>query len=89
MTVGFPSPLGPILFLDDLVEGGMPLSAPFITAPGDTPPPIEVTDGAVRLPGQRRRYVAERNHLVLDREAGSWTARRDLEAGGPKGPLDI
>ena len=35
-----------------------------------------------RLPGQSNRYVAERNYLVLERQAGHWTARWDLETSG-------
>ena len=42
-----------------------------------------------RLPGQRTRYVAERNYLILERTAGTWTARWDLEVSGmtPQLPL--
>jgi hypothetical protein len=42
-----------------------------------------------RLPGQRRRYIAERNYLVLEREAGDWSARWDLEASGMTGALGL
>lgn len=35
-----------------------------------------------RLPGQRGRYVAERNYLLLEREGGAWQARWDLEGSG-------
>ncbi|WP_338119679.1 alkaline phosphatase D family protein [Paracoccus hibiscisoli] len=41
------------------------------------------------LPGQSARYVAERNYLVLERCAGGWAARWDLEAGGMTGPLPL
>lgn len=34
------------------------------------------------LPGQRSRYVAERNYLLLDRISGAWEARWDLEVSG-------
>ena len=42
-----------------------------------------------RLPGQRGRYVAERNYLVFERAGGAWSARWDLEAGGLTPPLSI
>ncbi|MDP2087700.1 MAG: alkaline phosphatase D family protein [Gemmobacter sp.] len=42
-----------------------------------------------RLPGQRNRYVAERNYLLLERGAGGWQARWDLEASGLTPPLDL
>lgn len=35
-----------------------------------------------RLPGQKGRYVAERNFLVLSREGSAWHARWDLEESG-------
>ncbi|EYD71399.1 alkaline phosphatase D family protein [Limimaricola hongkongensis] len=41
------------------------------------------------LPGKRRRYVAERNFLVLDRRAGDWTATWHLEESGETPPLPI
>lgn len=44
---------------------------------------------AERLPGQRARYVAERNYLVLEREAGAWHARWDLEVSGMTEPLAV
>lgn len=34
------------------------------------------------LPGQRARYVAERNYLLLERKGAGWQARWDLEHGG-------
>jgi hypothetical protein len=42
-----------------------------------------------RLPGQRRRYVAERNYLILQRAAGAWQARWDLETSGITEPLAL
>lgn len=42
-----------------------------------------------RLPGQRSRYVAERNYLVFERAAGNWTTRWDLEASGMTAPLAL
>ena len=41
------------------------------------------------LPGQRARYVAERNFLMLDRQGGRWQARWELERGGTTGALPI
>jgi hypothetical protein len=35
-----------------------------------------------RLPGQATRYVAERNFLLLERSAGAWSARWNLESSG-------
>jgi len=34
------------------------------------------------LPGQTRRYVAERNYLMLERRAGRWSAEWELERSG-------
>ena len=34
------------------------------------------------LPGQRHRYIAQRNFLVLDRRKGAWQAAWDLEDSG-------
>lgn len=41
------------------------------------------------LPGQTRRYTAERNTLVLNRTDGKWQARWNLEDSGPTPPLDL
>ena len=41
------------------------------------------------LPGQRSRYVAERNFLLLERVSGKWSARWELEASGMTGPLAL
>ncbi|WPY95579.1 alkaline phosphatase D family protein [Limimaricola variabilis] len=41
------------------------------------------------LPGMRRRYVAERNFLVLERTGGAWSAVWQLEESGPTPPLAI
>ena len=35
-----------------------------------------------RLPGQRARYVAERNYLMLERQSDRWSAAWDLEESG-------
>ncbi|WP_341213833.1 alkaline phosphatase D family protein [uncultured Limimaricola sp.] len=40
-------------------------------------------------PGMRRRYVAERNFLVLERRADDWSAVWHLEESGPTPPLAI
>ncbi len=42
-----------------------------------------------RIPGQRYRYVAERNFLILDRTQAQWTASWDIEASGPSAPMPI
>ena len=42
-----------------------------------------------RLPGQPTRYVAERNYLILERAAETWTARWDLEVSGMTPPLPL
>lgn len=41
------------------------------------------------LPGQRGIYTAERNYLVLERRAGSWTASWRLERSGDTSPIAI
>ncbi|WP_172327137.1 alkaline phosphatase D family protein [Mangrovicoccus sp. HB161399] len=41
------------------------------------------------LPGQRHRYAAERNWLLLQRIGGSWSARWDLEDSGMTDPLPL
>ncbi|CAM3252730.1 alkaline phosphatase D family protein [Paracoccus nototheniae] len=41
------------------------------------------------LPGQRGRYVAERNFLVLERRSGDWDARWNLEISGLTAPLAL
>lgn len=41
------------------------------------------------LPGQRHRYVAERNFLTLDRRGGQWQAVWHLENSGPTPPLAL
>ena len=41
------------------------------------------------LPGQRHRYVAERNFLTLDRRDGRWQAVWHLEDSGPTPPLAL
>jgi hypothetical protein len=47
--------------------------------------PIRITP----LPGQSRRYVAERNYLVLQRHAGQWSAEWELERSGRTPPLAL
>ena len=41
------------------------------------------------LPGQKHRYVAERNYLVLDRRGGRWQAVWHLEDSGLTPPLAL
>lgn len=42
-----------------------------------------------RLPGQRARYVAERNYLTLNRTSGEWHARWHLESSGVTAALPL
>ncbi len=42
-----------------------------------------------RIPGQRGRYVAERNALILTRRNGDWHATWDFEMAGMTPPLPI
>lgn len=42
-----------------------------------------------RIPGQALRYVADRNMLVLERQAGDWQAIWHFETAGPSQPLTI
>ena len=42
-----------------------------------------------RLPGQRHRYAAERNYLVMTRTDGRWSAHWHLERSGLTPPLDL
>ncbi|MBO6690036.1 alkaline phosphatase D family protein [Hyphomonas sp. GM-8P] len=41
------------------------------------------------LPGRRRRYVAERNYLMLERRSDSWSAAWDLEHSGATPDLPL
>jgi hypothetical protein len=41
------------------------------------------------LPGQSRRYVAERNYLVVARRSGRWSAEWELEQSGRTPPLTL
>lgn len=41
------------------------------------------------LPGRRTTYTAERNYLVLERQAGRWTAAWELEDSGRSAPMAI
>ena len=41
------------------------------------------------LPGQRGRYVAERNYLVLERQSDTWRATWNLENSGLTPPLSL
>jgi alkaline phosphatase D len=82
--------LGGGLHLNQLVASGIAHRAPpkgwarFLGALswlGEDPLPDHPIRIA-RLPGQRNRYVAERNYLIFDRKSGNWTARWDLEISG-------
>lgn len=82
--------LGGGLHLNQLVASGIAHRAPpkgwarFLGALswlGEDPLP-EHPIRVERLPGQPGRYIAERNYLVLERSAGNWTTRWDLEASG-------
>lgn len=42
-----------------------------------------------RIPGQRQRYVAERNYLVLEREDANWSAAWEFEDAGRSPALPI
>ncbi len=48
MSLLITSPIGPILFVDDVEERTLRLSAIFITAKGDGPPPVELDHGEAR-----------------------------------------
>ena len=41
------------------------------------------------LPGERQRYIAERNYLTLARQGGRWSARWELEETGTTPPLAL
>jgi hypothetical protein len=41
------------------------------------------------IPGQRARYVAERNYLVLERSGDDWSAAWELEHAGRSGTLPL
>jgi hypothetical protein len=41
------------------------------------------------LPGQRTTYTAQRNYLLLERGAGAWSARWELEDDGPTPALNL
>ncbi|MCQ0988407.1 alkaline phosphatase D family protein [Jiella marina] len=41
------------------------------------------------LPGQRMKYVGERNYLVVQRKSGQWLAEWELEEGGRTSALSI
>ncbi|KAB0681509.1 alkaline phosphatase family protein [Aureimonas leprariae] len=90
-------PLGPGGVLHQLVASGISHPAPSrfyaralggLARLGHRP----LKDMPIRmhpLPGRRGLYAAERNYLVLTREAGRWTAEWELEAGGRTPPLTI
>jgi hypothetical protein len=89
--------LGNGLHLNQLVASGIAHRAPpkgwarFLGALswlGEDPLP-EHPIRVGRLPGQRHRYIAERNYLLLEREDGAWTARWNLETSGMTGRLSL
>jgi hypothetical protein len=89
--------LGGGLELNQLVASGIAHRAPpkawartlgALASLGEDPLP-EHPISVARLPGQRGRYVAERNYLTLERRAGNWHARWDLETSGMTAPLAL
>lgn len=89
--------LGGGLHLNQLVASGIAHRAPprawarFLGALawlGEDPLP-EHPISVMRLPGQRNRYLAERNYLVFERHAGNWVARWDLESSGMTPSLEL
>lgn len=73
MAYQITDPIGPILFLDDLADGVLSLSALFITAKGDEPPPIESAAGTADA-------VALADHYPY---ATVWRTRFSLPADRP------
>lgn len=82
--------LGSGLHLNQLVASGITHRAPpkawarflgALSTLGEDPLPAHPIRIA-RIPGQRTRYVAERNYLVLERKSGAWQARWDIEPAG-------
>lgn len=89
--------LGAGLHLNQLVASGIAHRAPprawarvlgALSWLGEDPLP-EHPIRVLPLPGQRHRYLAERNFLLLERKAGAWAARWDLEASGMTPPLPL
>lgn len=89
--------LGGGLHLNQLVASGIAHRAPpkawarFLGALswlGEDPLP-EHPIRVERLPGQRNRYIAERNYLMFERRSGDWAARWDLENSGVTEPLEL
>ncbi|NKX46466.1 alkaline phosphatase D family protein [Roseicyclus persicicus] len=89
--------LGQGLVLNQLVASGISHRAPprawarvlgALAALGEDPLP-ENPIRVARLPGQRSRYIAERNYLLLEREGDAWQARWELEASGLTPPLAL
>lgn len=74
MTFTLSSPIGPILFLDDVENGQLCLSALFITATGEEPPPVHLDHGEAR-PGS----------LAVHEDATVWRARFTLPADRTSG----
>ncbi len=89
--------LGNGLHLNQLVASGISHRAPpkgwarflgALASLGENPlpaHPIRIKG----LPGQRSRYTAQRNYLLLERASGDWSARWDLENSGMTPPLKL
>lgn len=89
--------LGDGLHLNQLVASGIAHRPPpkgwarvlgALASLGEDPLP-EHPIRIARIPGQRLRYVAERNYLLLERAAGHWRARWDLENSGMTAPVEL
>ncbi len=89
--------LGDGLHLHQLVASGITHRAPpkawahvlgALSWLGESPLP-EHPIRIARLPGQRTRYVAERNYLVLERQEESWCTWWELEFSGTTPALEI
>lgn len=89
--------LGNGLQLNQLVASGIAHRAPpkgwarflgVLGSLGENPLPGHPISVA-KLPGQGARYLAERNYLLLERRAQSWSAIWDLEHSGQTAPLAL
>lgn len=90
-------PLNQAKTLHQLVASGIAHRAPpkawarvlgALASVGDAPlrgHPIKIHE----IPGQPRRYVAERNYLTLKRENGGWAAQWTFEDSGTSSPLQL
>ncbi|UWQ82131.1 alkaline phosphatase D family protein [Leisingera caerulea] len=90
-------PLGGGKTLHQLVASGISHRAPpkawarvlgMLSWLGDAPlpgHPVRIR----KIPGQARRYAAERNYLILERQDTQWAAIWDLETSGQSEPLRL